>query len=303
MSIVVVVPSIRKECHLQFVASWQKLFNYYNIKLLTVWDGDTPTLELNGKWLGLAESFVDDDDKCLFYNKTDSCRNYGFYYTARYLDANYVYTLDDDCLLIPGTDPIAEHLSVLGKRVPLSWMNTGNGLHTPYFRGVPYEVRNEGTITVSHGIWDEVPDLDSATQLTLTGNINPHPNFYQGPIPRGVLAPICGMNVMFTRAMLPDVYYAPMGPQVNLHRFGDIWWGCSLLRELWKRNETVYTGLAKIQHSRASDVFKNLAAEAEGLRLNEKWWSEGDSINPYFDLYNKNRLQYKQRLSEILNIK
>jgi len=299
MKICCVIPSVRPEQMVEFRKSWSRLFAYHQVAVVVVLDGDVPQLELNGELLGPAEQFVDETDRDLFFNKSDCVRNYGFYYAARYLDPDVVYTLDDDCLVLPGTDPISEHLSVLNKKVPLSWMNTG--LAEPLYRGFPYAVRSEGKVTVSHGPWCDVPDLDAPTQLLLTGNINPDPEFFRGPIPRGVLAPICGMNLMCTRESLPLFYFAPMGPKVNLHRYSDIWLGISLLRSLWERNQTIYTGVGKIRHSRASDVFKNLAAEAEATRLNERYWIEGDGVHEYFSLYRDCRERYKKRIEQYLN--
>lgn len=298
-----VLPSIRPQHLAEFKQEWKRLFESHRVTVVAVLDGDEPLLEVDGKVLGKASAFVEPADQGLFFNRSDCCRNYGFYYAAKYLNPQFVYTLDDDCFPIPNTDPIAEHLSILNQPVPLSWMNTGNGVpFSPFYRGVPYKVRLEGKVAASHGTWLETPDLDAPTQLTLTGKIDTDPDFFRGPIPKNVLAPVCGMNLMVTREALPLLYFAPMGPKVGLHRFSDIWMGISLLRGLWEKNQTLYTGLGKIRHSRASDVFKNLAQESEGLRLNEDWWVEGDEIHPYFGEYRKLREQYQARMEQLLRV-
>lgn len=263
--IVVVVPTIRPDSHAAFIEAWTPLFEKHRVTLVTVWDGERPVLDqrvfphdripttIPADWVYAPEN------RDLFCRHTDACRNLGFVAAAA-MDPTHVLTLDDDCYPIKfydtkgeyhgdGTDPIQAHLDALARRVPLSWMNTAHDTDL-YLRGVPYGVRDEAPVMLSHGVWVGTPDFDGETQLRLEAGKRlecakcgvlpssdwsketvdyqcrkcrgmvresaatgvPHSlPYYVGPIPRGVNFPLCGMNVMVTRDALPYLYYAPMG--------------------------------------------------------------------------------------------
>lgn len=299
--LICVLPCIRPSCHAEFLSKWKPLFDRHQIQLITTWDGEEPSLEIDGKVIGKVKDVLPEDEQGLVFNFTDSCRNSGFLWAARNLDFDYCLSFDDDTSPVDGRDAIQEHLDVLGRKVSLSWMNTGHG-DSPLFRGFPYRVRSEATVELSHSCWFRVPDLDAATQLYLTGNIKPEYEFFKGVIPRGVLAPICGMGLAFSRKAMPFCYYAPMGKKVGIHRFGDIWMGISLKREFDQRNYAIYTGNSIINHDRASNVFKNLSDESVGVGLNEDWWEKGDSIDLYFPVYKQLREQYQTRMEQLLGL-
>lgn len=276
--IVVVVPTVREEKYQEFVKAWAPLFKKYNVHLIKVTDGDVPTA--NDK----SVSEIMGEYEGLIYNKNDGVRNLGFAYVAKYLpQAQCVITLDDDTL--PHGDTIADHINTLNRRVPISWMNTADR----YMRGVPYAVRTQAEVVLSHGLWHGVKDWDAPTQLVIG---NPDVKFYTGPIPRGVLYPMCGMNIAFKRKMLPYMYYAPMGPRVGLDRFADIWCGIESKRVIDAKGWAVYSGGAFVSHDRASNVWKNLQKEAKGLELNETAWLGND--DEYFKLYETARGAWKE---------
>jgi hypothetical protein len=178
--IVCVVPTCRPESHAKFVAAWTPLFTKHRVTLVTVWDGEEPRVVLNlpegGYGTGLditttphmAEVWRDHRD--LFCRRTDAVRNLGFVAAAR-MDPDYVLTLDDDCypcvindptsraLAANLLDPIQSHLDALQRRVPLGWMNTAHDTDL-YLRGVPYGVRAEAPVMLSHGVWVGTPDFD-----------------------------------------------------------------------------------------------------------------------------------------------
>lgn len=307
MSTVCVVPSIRPESLLAFKEKWESHFRWHSVRLIVVLDGDRPRLEVDGKDEGFADQYVDESDRDLFCSRSDACRCFGFWFAAKYLDPTTVLTFDDDLYPRDGDDPIAAHLSVLHKPASLSWMNTGHG-DCPVFRGHPYAVRAEATVQLSHGVWTGVGDFDGPTQLSLTPKAISDPvgyadlNFFEGVIPRGVLAPISGMSLAFTREAAPFVYYAKQGPSTPFDRFADIWMGVSLKREFDRRNWAVYTGKSKVFHSRHSNVFTNLRLESAGLDVNERWWSEGDSVHPYFQDFADCRTRYAQRMADFLGV-
>lgn len=295
----VVVPTIRPDRMVEFRQAWASLFERHQCQLVTVWDGDAPQISADGApWVrpGRDPDRVDAREVLrdgfewgdLFCRRTDAVRNVGFVLAAK-LVGEYVYTLDDDCLPPAGSDPIQEHLDALAKRVPLSWINTampdaGTGEQL-YLRGVPYGVRDEAPVMLSHGVWVNVPDFDGETQLALEAR-GPLPYtlpYYRGPIPRNVMAPICAMNVMFRREMLPHYYLAPMGAdsgEPDLHRFGDIWGGIFALQAMHEKNWACYSGGSLVVHQRASDARKNCEQERLGRRWNEAVF--GSSVVPLY---------------------
>lgn len=244
---VCVVPSIRPEQMTVFRRAWKPLFDKHDIALVIVWDGDNPVIECERTGMKYAPLEVEPfkSNRDLFCRKTDGCRNLGFVHSAFHLEPNRIFTADDDVTPLPMgphlgdyDDPIQSHLDALDRRVPLSWMNTAHDTDL-YVRGVPYGVRDESPVMLSHGVWVGVPDFDGETQLKLEkacrdccgegklpdvpgyrcGRCNgtgkegvPHSlPYYVGPVPRGVLFPLCGMNVMVRAEALPYLYFAPMG--------------------------------------------------------------------------------------------
>lgn len=187
--IVCVVPSIRESMMAAFRKAWAPLFEKHGVTLITVWDGDDSTAvwQIGSKTTQIRWDFSDHKD--LLFRKTDAIRNMGFIEAAK-LDADYILTLDDDVHPPAGSDPIQEHLDVLQRRVPISWMNTAQEEYVSwkmvdgepgypdrhratfdqgpiYLRGFPYGIRDESPVKVSHGVWVNVPDFDGRTQLEL----------------------------------------------------------------------------------------------------------------------------------------
>lgn len=286
-NIAVVVPTVRPEYWKSFMRHWFHLFEKHNVSVIKVQDGDEPLLVVdNDKYTSMTVEQIMGKDSDLIFNKNDGVRNLGFAYIRKYLpEVEYVLTLDDDTSPVDGYDAIQQHLDVLNKRFPLDWMSTA----TDYVRGIPYAIRDDALCTVSHGVWNGVMDWDAPTQL-IKGNRQLE--FYKGIIPRGIYFPLCGMNIMFTRKMLPYIYYAPMGYRVNMDRFADIWLGINLKRICDENNFAIATGFSTIVHERASNVWKNLQKEARGLELNETYY-KGDETDPYFKLYEECRERWK----------
>lgn len=273
--IAVVVPTIRQESYKHFLESWYTLFSNHNVKLIKVIDGENPTA--NGKSVKEIMGKYSD----LIYNLNDGIRNLGFAYVAKYLpEVDTIITLDDD--VEPYGDTIQDHLDTLSCRTSLSWVTTT----TFATRGFPYGIRGEAEVVLSHGVWEGVKDWDAATQLILG---NPDVEFYKGKIPKGVFYPMCIMNVAFKRKMLPYMYQAPMGHKVGIDRFADIWCGIESKKVIDEKGWAVMSGLAKVNHLRASNVFTNLKKEAVGLEMNEHY-GEGE----YFKMYAEKRKRWEE---------
>lgn len=284
MRISVVVPSNRPDNLQEFILAWHDLFTKHNVKFYPVIDGDDPHVIFDCKAYYLKEimghGYAD-----LIFNKNDGVRNLGFALAYQH-GADVIISLDDDVRPIKDTDPIQDHLDVLNTKVPVSWMNTAIG--GIYMRGVPYGVRDEAQVVLSHGTWEGVADFDASTQLVFgTPPINTH----MMPIPKGVLFPMCIMNVAFKREMTPFMYQAPMFGDVN--RFADIWSGIEAKKEIDARGWAAVTGYSVIRHDRASNPFANLVKEARGVGMNEKY-GEGE----YFEMYKANRTRWQEFLTK-----
>lgn len=275
--IAVVVPSHRQELTDSFLKAWQPLFDKHNVEFILVDDsGDEPKVIHNG--------FAVEDSTMwktgLISNKCAGVRQLGFLYVEKILPSvKYVITLDTD--VSPIGDPIQDHIDALNMRVPISWISTGMGT---YFRGFPYQVREEAPVLLSHGIWTGVPDYDAPTQLLTPKDFKP--TYYKGAIPKGIFAPICGMNLAFRREALPYVYFAPVGQYKGAERFDDIWMGLEVIKDFAKLNWAIVTGYAAVQHLRASNVFHSLEHEAVGIRMNEVYW-KGEYDEWYKDFISK----------------
>lgn len=277
-NIAVVVPTIRVESYKQFIEAWKDYFIKYKVQLVTVEDGEEPKV---GLWSEDRKSVADvmGEYSDLIYHKNDGVRNLGFAYVAKYLpDVEYIISLDDD--VKPYGDTILDHFKALNSKAPITWLSTAS----EYMRGFPYGVRTEAEVVLSHGVWEGVKDWDAATQLILG---NRDVSFYKGPIPKGVMYPMCIMNVAFKRKVLPFMYQAPMGPKIGLDRFADIWAGIESKKVIDEKGWAVVSGYASVLHERASNVFTNLAKEAKGLGMNEKYGED-----EYFKLFTEKRTRW-----------
>ncbi len=254
-NIAVVLPTIRLETVPAFLEAWQPLFDKHNVEFVLVVDGEVPYIEHNGR----------KDVGCyLVSNFCAGVRQLGFYYVAKCLpDVEYIITLDDD--ETPIGDPIQDHIDQLNRKVPISWISTASD----YMRGFPYKVREEAQVFLSHGVWQGNYDWDAPSQLLKEHN---KVEFYKGVIPKGIFAPICGMNLAFRREALPYIYFAPVGQYKGAERFDDIWMGLEVIKDFAKLNWGITTGYAQVLHTRASNVFYNLEKEAVGIRKNEEYW-------------------------------
>jgi len=277
--IAVVVPSHRQELTEQFLKVWQPLFDKHNVEFILVDDsGDKPFISFSNGHIFEGELPKVNLDLSLISNHCAGVRQLGFQYIAENLpDIKYIITLDTD--VSPIGDPIQDHINALNCEAPISWISTASD----YMRGFPYGVRTEAPVMMSHGVWEGNYDWDAPSQLTKSDK---KVEFYRGVIPKGIFAPICGMNLAFRREALPYVYFAPVGQYKGAERFDDIWMGLEVVKDFAKLNWAIVTGYAKVQHLRASNVFTSLEKEAVGIRKNEEYW-KGEYDDWYKDFINK----------------
>jgi hypothetical protein len=273
--IALVIPSIRPESYEKFFRAWHELIEKHEAILVKVEDGKNPTV------CGKSVKEVMGKYSDTIYNFNDGVRNLGFAYVKRFHpEIDMIITLDDD--VEPSGDTILDHCTALQRFVSTSWLSTAS----EYTRGFPYGVRNESEVVLSHGVWEGVADWDAPTQL-IRGN--PPLTFYQGVIPKGVLYPMCSMNVAFKVKILPYLYQAPMGPKIGIDRFADIWGGIEAKKDIDRLGWAVVSGYATVSHTRASNVFVNLQKESVGLSMNESY-GQGS----YFKLFREKRKRWEE---------
>lgn len=279
MRIACVVPTIRPESYKKFLKAWRDLFNKHDVEVISVYDGDIPIVKKEGKNFGMTAKQIMGKYSGAIVNFNGGVRNLGFAYVAKFMpEIDVIMTFDDD--VRPIGDPIQDHLDILNKRVPVSWISTAS----EYMRGFPYKIRDEAEVVLSHGVWENVADWDAPTQLVLGSHRKV--DFYKGIIPKGIYFPMCIMNVAFKRKMLPYMYQAPPAPEFNIGRTDDIYCGILAKREIDKNGWAAVSGYARIFHERESNVYKNLNQEAKTIELMEDFW-KGDESHPYFKIYRK----------------
>lgn len=282
--IAVIVPTVREEKLKEFLLAWKGLFLKHNVNLYIVHDGKEPYLEKRIPFKEVELKTINDvmgEYSNLIYNFNDGVRNLGF--AEAYKDGNDIFiSLDDDVL--PEGDTIQDHLDILNTRQPISYMNSVDDI---YMRGFPYLAREEAPVMFSHGVWNGVYDFDASTQLVLGTQTPQHRKM---PVPKGILMPVCVMNVAFRREVMLYYYQAPMFGDIN--RFADIWSGWEVKKAIDENNWAMVTGYAKINHNRASNPFVNLVKEARGIGMNEEYGKD-----EYFKLYQDNIKLWQKFLS------
>ena len=306
--IAVIVPTIRPESWKLFLEAWEPLFKKHEVFLFKVDDSEeNPTVTV----FDYAENGNQIDKFGYFhfewlFNKTDGCRNLGFYRAYefrvnRFIQIEIFITLDDD-VYPHNNDPIQEHLDALNMSVSPSWMSTAQDWRV---RGIPVG-GEKWPVMLSHGVWAGVPDFDAPTQL-----LNPDVRdiaFNRTNVPVGVLFPVCIMNVAFRRELLPWMYQAPMGKRLAEFdlpvgdRFADIWSGIIAKKACDANQWGVVTGYSTIYHSRASNVFANLRKEAIFMELNETFANEfynPETSNEYVLLYRAKLAEWQSAIAAI----
>jgi reversibly glycosylated polypeptide/UDP-arabinopyranose mutase len=198
-------------------------------------------------------------------------RNFG-YWKAWATGADVVVTIDDDCYPA-APDYVGSHVANLGRRVTLGWEQV-----CPFpTRGFPYGIRGASEAVVSHGLWENVADLDAPTQLT-----QPHLRVTRPVetkiIARGSYFPMSGMNLAFRASFAPAMWFPLMGKGEPFDRFDDIWGGIMAKRVADHLGLAMVSGDPTVEHRRASNVFSNLRKEAAGIEANETFWLAVDAV-------------------------
>jgi reversibly glycosylated polypeptide/UDP-arabinopyranose mutase len=270
---ILVVPTIREDCLKAFFNSWyQELFD----KIIIVEDNPKITFKSESvehySWNEIEEEWG--KNWWIFSRRDSAIRSFGFW-KAYQLDAETIFTLDDDCYRIPNQNFIETHLARLNNTP--KWVSSIDNLR---LRGLPYfNLGKLHNVVLNMGMWTNVADLDAPNQLT-----KPLPNFMPPTdvdriIPNGQYFPLCGMNMAFKREITPLMYFPLMGEGQPYRRFDDIWCGiiCKTICDHLKLNISV--GHPFVEHKKASDPMVNLVKEAPGIKMNETFWEVINAVN------------------------
>lgn len=228
-----------------------------------------------------------------------ACRIYGFWRAFKD-GADIIVTLDDDCR-VKEDFFFHDHQKRLNEtHEERAWFCTVESLNKPA-RGTPYRaLTRKVDVVLNHGMWTGSLDYDAPAQLYGGGrNETPalvYPSTEEGVVPPGVYFPMCSMNLAFNASITPAMYFPLMGEGQPFDRFDDIWCGILVKKVLDACGLRAHTGLPYVEHTRASDPLKNLAAEAPGILYNEEFWKTVDRIilppsssvrNTYWELAKK----------------
>ena len=244
--------------------------------------------------------------------------SFGLLYMWANPDFDYGMFIDDDTQPHEDFDFFGKHIENLnseGEKVQKvesdkDWVNVlyqNYEEHELYPAGYPYSRMNEensitegridGEVVVSHGLWTNIPDLDSVRILS-DGNLYGRSEVIMDKedygedfvVKEGNYLTTCSMNMAFRRQVIPVLYHLPMDDnEWEIGRFQDTWSGLFLKKSADILGKTIYSGDPLCVHNKEPrSSFKSLSQEFPGLELNEHMWEivdkadEGDS---YGEIY------------------
>jgi len=272
----IVIPTIRD---LEvFLGAWREFMEPFH--LILVQDGDPDKFLRIPDWADYELYNRRDieaslkDHAWIISQKDASIRNFGFLVSRK----KFVYTIDDDCLPAIGPDgkpvnPIEGHMrNLLSPSTPFFF----NTIYDPFregsdfVRGYPYSLRAGVPTAVSHGLWLNNYDYDAPTQLLKVHERNRHYADATVTVPKGVLYPLCSMNVAFNRMLIgPAFMQGLMGVGQPWSRYDDMWAGWASKTVADHLNVGCKSGAPYIKHNKASNPFTNLMKEYKGLEWQE----------------------------------
>ncbi len=273
--IAIVIPTIR---NLDFLEAWGSEFRdcigiiiedhkYKEIKTPSKYFTQT----YHYTWKDIDKTFG--KNSWIISRKNAGIRSFGFL-KAWEQKADIIITLDDDCFPIRNQKFLNEHIENLDLKAPVSWYPTYPHRKYFYTRGIPYSIRGQQEVVVSHGLWSGVLDFDAPTHLVNFDLKVPFNFDFIEFIPRDYFFPMCSMNLAFKTKVTPLMYFPPMGYDPEGHhwgydRFDDIWAGLFAKKIIDHLGLATVNGSPFVEHKKASDPFKNLQKEAQGIATNE----------------------------------
>jgi hypothetical protein len=259
--------------HLDFLKEWDEL---KGVEIIVVQDiGGKPKKPEGFNITIYDHEDIENDlgkDSWIIPTQSSACRSYG-YYKAWQRNPDYIFTLDNDCYN-DGSEWLEGHIKALETPSTLGWVNSADG---PWYRGVPYMIRDKAETLVNHGLWSNIPDLDAATSLHM-------PNYRRLPEKDSRVVPIhnymgfCGMNLSWKPELTPAMYFGIYGPTYGFDQYDDIFAGVLVKKIIDHLGYAMRTGTPSVEHRKQSNVYANIKKQAPGLLMNEHFWSVVDNI-------------------------
>lgn len=177
--------------------------------------------------------------------------------------------LDDDCYPVDGQtliDFASSHEEALAPQA----VRLFEAVTTPQSRGTPYFTRSVFMpVAASMGFWTGIGDYDACGQLVHGAT---KPMEFRREAFHGRYFPLCGMNLAFRAAEWPWCKF------VDVERFDDIWQGFLWQRRAYADGKCFNLNGPLVRHSRQSNVWANLRAEAVNLEKNETLWQRAATL-------------------------
>lgn len=276
MNAIIVVPTIREQCLLDFLEAWEEQLRDHHV--IVIEDHPERTFRVRKPYVTHYDWHDIDTDLgengWIIPRTSAANKSYGIY-KAWQQKPDMIVCLDDDCL--PACDDFLEqHYSKLSKPVDMpAWMSTIGGI---FPRGMPYyNASRKVDIVLSHGLWSGVPDYDAVTQL-VAHRLDNKLSYQEMVFPHGLYFPMCIMNVAFKPEIAVLMYQLLLGERYKYARFDDMWAGVIAKRICDHLGYWMASGSPTVMHSRASNVWKNLKLEVGGLEVNEVFWEKVDQV-------------------------
>jgi len=277
------IPTIREDCLVKFLKEWQPQFDLENINFYITEDNETLKIDYikafkeyknkNVKIYSHKEIKEDlKNNSWIICKKNSSHRSYG--YLQAYKDnCDMIVTLDDDCYPLEDVRYLEAHWNKLNAQVDM-WGSSAfdkNSDRIPV-RGIPYKNRTvKDKVIINHGLWKNNLDLDAVHQLLGDLN-NKEIDIFRTPTVFSKYRSLCGMSLAFKKEATPLMYFGLQGEDWMFDRFDDIWCGIIAQKIVSHLGKYITNGTPMIWHDRASDPFKNLIKEAQGVQINETFW-------------------------------
>lgn len=271
---ILVVPTIREDCIQKFLNAWEKVEEWDHIIIIE--DNPHKKFKIHGdnvhhySWKEIDEELG--ANSWIISKRDSAIRSFGFL-KAYQMDAEYIFTLDDDCYPVSNQKFIETHIDNLEKHT--RWTESVLGKRT---RGIPYD--NLGVlqnVVMNLGLWEGVPDYDSVQCFLQNPEVDFKPPMFSRIMPRGQYFPFCGMNFCFKKDVTPLCYFPLMGKDQPYNRFDDIWFGIIAKKICDHLNLLISCGMPFVHHTKASNKYVNLEREASGIKINEHFWEYIDS--------------------------
>ena len=178
-----------------------------------------------------------------------------------------VVVLDGDCFPSKEVATLSELAEAHIRALRPQPVRMFEAVTDPPSRGTPYEELDiMMPVAASMGYWLKVGDYCAPRQLT-HGAMKPMEFKRETMFAR--YFPLCGMNLAFR-----PMEWKPWCNFINVDRFDDIWQGWLWQHEAYRTGFCFNLNGPLITHSRQSNVWSNLAAEAKHLEVNETLWRE-----------------------------